>query len=49
MIGERSRLPVPIPAETARGHVSTVAQLAAIPEQDVWLAKQKSPRTRRAY
>jgi hypothetical protein len=24
-------------------------QLAAIPEEVIWLAKQKSPRTRRAY
>jgi integrase/recombinase XerD len=28
---------------------STLEQLAAIPEEEVWLAKQKSPRTRRAY
>src|SRR5215216_64929 len=31
------------------GQVSTVDQLAAIPEEEIWLAKQKSPRTRRAY
>jgi len=29
--------------------VSTVAALADIPEEDIWLAKQKSKRTRRAY
>lgn len=28
---------------------SSVAALAAIPEEEIWLAKQKSPRTRRAY
>jgi integrase/recombinase XerD len=27
----------------------TLAALAAIPEEEIWLAKQKSPRTRRAY
>ncbi len=26
-----------------------MVQLAAIPEEDVWLAKQKSARTRQAY
>ncbi|MGC1686424.1 MAG: site-specific integrase, partial [Candidatus Acidiferrales bacterium] len=29
--------------------VSTVASLADIPEEEIWLAKQKSERTRRAY
>jgi site-specific recombinase XerD len=29
--------------------ISTVAALADIPEEDIWLAKQKSRRTRRAY
>ncbi|MDD2943902.1 MAG: site-specific integrase, partial [bacterium] len=29
--------------------VSTVAALAQVPEEEIWLAKQKSPRTRRAY
>lgn len=38
-------LPVPI----ARARVSTVAQLALIPEEEIWLQKQKSARTRRAY
>ena len=29
--------------------ISTITQFAAIPEEQIWLAKQKSPRTRRAY
>ena len=33
----------------SRGGVSTIDQLAAIPEEEIWLAKQKSARTRRAY
>ena len=47
MINDSSTLPVPIVAGGNR--VSTVAQLALIPEEDIWLAKQKSARTRRAY
>jgi integrase/recombinase XerD len=39
-------LPASIDNATA---VSTVAALADIPEEDIWLAKQKSERTRRAY
>ena len=39
---------LPVPA-AARGHVSTIAAIANIPEEDIWLAKQKSARTRRAY
>jgi hypothetical protein len=46
MINDSSTLPVPIVAGGNR--VSTVAQLALIPEEDIWLAKQKSARTRRA-
>jgi integrase/recombinase XerD len=38
---------LPIPIAAAR--VSTVAQLAQIPEEEIWLQKQKSARTRRAY
>jgi integrase/recombinase XerD len=38
-------LPVPI----NRHELATLDQLAAIPEEDIWLAKQKSPQTRRAY
>ncbi len=29
--------------------LSPIAQLADIPEEEIWLAKQKSARTRRAY
>lgn len=46
MMDDASTLPAPI----AGAHrVSTVAQLADIPEEDIWLSKQKSARTRRAY
>jgi site-specific recombinase XerD len=38
-------LPIPAPAQLP----SVVAQLADIPEEEIWLAKQKSARTRRAY
>ena len=31
------------------GQLSPVAALAEIPEEEIWLAKQKSKRTRRAY
>ena len=47
MIDDISTLPVP--AADAHGRVSTVAALAAIPEEEIWLSKQKSARTRRAY
>jgi site-specific recombinase XerD len=40
-----STLPVPV----APGRVSPIAHLAAIPEEEIWLSKQKSARTRRAY
>src|SRR6202167_2954233 len=33
----------------AAQQVSAIAALAEIPEEDIWLAKQKSKRTRRAY
>jgi site-specific recombinase XerD len=39
----------PAVLENAARAVSTVAALADIPEEDIWLAKQKSKRTRRAY
>ena len=45
MIDDSSTVPVPL----APARVSLVAQLAEIPEEDIWLAKQKSARTRRAY
>ncbi|MBV9826970.1 MAG: site-specific integrase [Alphaproteobacteria bacterium] len=41
-------LPMPVPI-AAGAVIATVAQLATIPEEDIWLAKQKSARTRRAY
>jgi site-specific recombinase XerD len=36
-------------ADAAPRAIMTVAALADIPEEDIWLAKQKSKRTRRAY
>jgi integrase/recombinase XerD len=47
MMGDGGTLPALIDAGGNR--VSTVAQLAEIPEEEIWLAKQKSARTRRAY
>jgi integrase len=46
MIDDSSALPV---AADAPRHVSTIAALAQIPEEEIWLSKQKSARTRRAY
>ena len=46
MIDNNSTLPVM--ADAAR-RISTVAVLAEIPEEEIWLSKQKSARTRRAY
>src|SRR5215469_12188569 len=46
MIDDSSILPV---ATAAPHHVSTIAALADIPEEEIWLSKQKSARTRRAY
>jgi integrase/recombinase XerD len=40
---------LPVPADAVPQPVSTIAALAEIPEEDIWLAKQKSKRTRRAY
>jgi site-specific recombinase XerD len=40
---------IPVPPGTAAPAVTKMEALAAIPEEDVWLAKQKSARTRRAY
>ncbi len=34
---------------TRPGQIASLADLAAIPEEEVWLASQKSARTRRAY
>ena len=47
MMDDTTNLPSPI--DTSRGRVSTIEQLADIPEETIWLQKQKSPRTRRAY
>lgn len=38
-----------LPVLAVRGAVSTIDRLAAIPEEEIWLQKQKSARTRRAY
>src|SRR4051794_13992024 len=38
-------LPVPVDQR----QLATLDQLAAIPEEEIWLAKQKSRQTRRAY
>jgi integrase/recombinase XerD len=48
MIDDSRALPVPT-AAVGQVRLSTIAQLAAIPEEQIWLAKQKSARTRRAY
>src|SRR4051794_32491673 len=39
---------LPVPAARS-GQIAPLDQLAAIPEEEIWLAKQKSPQTRRAY
>ena len=49
MIDVTGTLPVPTDADPGRGRLSTVAQLADVPEEDIWLAKQRSARARRAY
>jgi Phage integrase, N-terminal SAM-like domain len=46
MMDDSNTLPV---ATDAPRRVSTVARLADIPEEEIWLSKQKSARTRRAY
>jgi integrase/recombinase XerD len=38
-----------LPIPTNRHQLATLDQLAAITAEEVWLAKQKSPQTRRAY
>src|SRR5437868_10150284 len=47
MVNDGGTLPVPRAAGGNR--LSTIAQLADIPEEEIWLSKQKSARTRRAY
>jgi hypothetical protein len=41
--------PAVLPPARHGGQVSVIEALAEIPEEDIWLAKQKSKRTRRAY
>src|SRR5882724_4306423 len=41
--------PLPVPIVTGAGRVSTLDRLAEIPEEEIWLQKQKSPRARPAY
>ncbi|RYF24008.1 MAG: hypothetical protein EOO77_01060, partial [Oxalobacteraceae bacterium] len=42
--------PPTLPTLTTRpGQLASLIDLAAIPEEEVWLASQKSARTRRAY
>jgi hypothetical protein len=40
---------LPTTIDTGRRRLSTVERLADIPEEEIWLQKQKSARTRRAY
>jgi hypothetical protein len=40
---------LPTTLDTGRRRLSTLDQLADIPEEEIWLQKQKSARTRRAY
>jgi integrase/recombinase XerD len=47
MMDESSTLPVAV--DPAPRRVSTIAELASIPEEEIWLSKQKSAGTRRAY
>src|SRR5437762_9349867 len=44
-VGDEHSLTMP----ARSGWLSTIAQVAVIPEEHIWLAKQKSARTRRAY
>ena len=46
MMDSGNELPIAI---DARRGLSPLAELADIPEEEIWLAKQKSKRTRRAY
>ena len=47
MMDDSSTLPAPI--DNGSGRVSTLDQLADIPEEEIWLQKQKSARRQRAY
>ena len=49
-MGKLMESPPALPALLPRpGQLASLADLAAIPEEEVWLASQKSARTRRAY
>jgi hypothetical protein len=39
---------LPTAIDTGRRRISTLEQLADIPEEEIWLQKQKKARTRRA-
>lgn len=41
--------PLPAPHVARPGQLASLETLAAIPEEEIWLASQKSARTRRAY
>jgi integrase/recombinase XerD len=47
MMDDTTNLPTPI--DTGHRRVSPLERLADIPEEQIWLQKQKSARTRRAY
>jgi integrase/recombinase XerD len=48
-LGPGSPPPAVILTSGSAGEVSVIKALAEIPEEEIWLAKQKSRRTRRAY
>ena len=47
MMDDTTNLPIPI--DPGHRRVSTLERLADIPEEQIWLRKQKSARARRAY
>jgi site-specific recombinase XerD len=47
MMNDNTNLPAPI--DSGRGLLSTVEELPDIPEEEIWLQKQKSARTQCAY
>src|SRR5712691_1174588 len=49
MTADGTTVVLPVPIGAGGNRVSTLDQLAAIPEEEIWLQKQKSARTRRAY
>jgi hypothetical protein len=40
---------LPAPTHTGRGRMSTLDQLASIPEEEIWLSKQKSGLNRKGF